>query len=79
MEESSTVGQGGGVFIVFEARRGHVEALFLAVFVMIDDEGRHEGPVLADAASKFLRQRPGKGDAVAFDTRSTSSNSTAGG
>ena len=34
---------------------------------MIDDEGRHEGPVLADAASKFLRQRPGKGDAVAFD------------
>ena len=60
-------GQGGGVFIVFEARRGHVEALFLAVLVMIDDEGRHEGPVLADAASKFLRQRPGKGDAVAFD------------
>ena len=34
---------------------------------MIDDEGGHESPVLADAASEFLRQRLGKGDAVAFN------------
>lgn len=67
MEESSTVGRAAGVFVVFKARRGYVEALFFAVFVMIDDEGGHENPVLADAASEFLRQRLGKGDAVAFN------------